>query len=335
MVSTKSVGNQYGLHNADTTIRARFIDYGATVTNLWCVDRHGQVGDVLLGCPTPQDYVKPHPHFNCLIGRYANRMTNAQFSLDGVQHQLEANIPPHQLHGGKQGFANRLWIGRRNGNTVQFELTSVDGDAGFPGEVKVVAIYTLEGHTLRLDMSATTTKPTPISLTAHHYFNLSTKQSSHIGDHELMINANKYLPVSNQLTQLGRIEDVLDTPFDFRSGTDLASRLQASHPQVQLADGIDHTFVIHGTGFREAATVYHRPSGRKLTVHTDQPAMQLYTCNTLDAAGKDGVRYAKHQGLCLETQQFPDAPNHRHYPSAILRPGEVWRGSTAYTFEVE
>ncbi len=329
------IGSRYELSDADSGTRVQLIDYGATVTNIWCVDRSGNIGDVLLGCPSPEDHVKPHPHFNCIVGRYANRITNAQFELDGVLYELEANIPPHQLHGGSRGFANRLWSGTQEKNSVMFELTSADGEAGFPGELSVSATYTLSGHVLRLEMEATTSKPTPISLTAHHYFNLSARQGTYVGDHEISINADHYLPVSDNLTQLGQVESVTNTPFDLRQQIPLKKRLHAQHPQIALADGFDHTFAINGTGLRDAAQVYEPDSGRYCTVRTDQPGVQLYTCNTLYAHGKNGVLYGKHQGLCLETQQFPDAPNHANYPSAILRPNEVWRGVTEYEFGVK
>ena len=329
------IGNRYELSDAESGIRVQLIDYGATVTNIWCADRDGSVGDVLLGCPSPEDHDKPHPHFNCIVGRYANRITDAQFELDGIRYQLEANIPPHQLHGGSRGFANRLWSGVQDGNSVKFELVSSDGDAGFPGEANVSAVYTLNGRVLRLELAATTTKPTPISLTAHHYFNLSSEHGTYVGDHEISINADHYLPVSAGLTQLGRIEEVTNTPFDLRNRTPLRERLHEKHSQIRLADGFDHTFALNGTGLRDAATVIHPATGRYCTVRTNQPGVQLYTCNTLDARGKNGVRYGKHQGLCLETQQFPDAPNHASYPDAILRPGDIWQGVTEYEFGVE
>ena len=328
------IGNSYELHDDASGVRVHLIDYGATVTNIWCADREGNVGDVLLGCPTPEDHANPHPHFNCIVGRYANRITNAQFKLDGVLYQLDANIPPHQLHGGRKGFANRLWSGTEEEDSVRFELISPDGDSGFPGEVKVSAIYTLKGPVLRLELLATASKSTPISLTAHHYFNLSARHGTYVGDHEISINADQYLPVSSELTQLGRIDDVTNTPFDLRRRTPLRDRLHDSHPQIELAGGFDHTFVLNESGLRNAAHVYDPSSGRHCEVRTDQPGVQLYTCNTLNAPGKNDVHYGTHQGLCLETQQFPDAPNHANYPRAILRPGEVWRAVTEYEFSV-
>lgn len=328
------IGRRFELFDAGSGVRVHLIEYGATVTNIWCADREGTIGDVLLGCPTPDDHAKPHPHFNCIVGRYANRITNAQFELDGVLYRLDANIAPHQLHGGRRGFANRLWSGNQDGNSVNFELKSQDGDAGFPGEVVVFATYTLNDRVLRLDLSATTSKATPISLTAHHYFNLSAEQGSYIGDHEISIKADRYLPVSSELTQLGRIDDVKNTPFDLRRRLPLKERLHEEHQQIELAGGFDHTFVLNDTGLRVAANVYDPGSGRYCTIRTDQPGVQLYTCNTLDAQGKNGVHYRKHQGLCLETQQFPDAPNHAIYPDAVLRPDEDWKAVTTYEFGV-
>lgn len=329
-----TLGNQYELSDDRSDIRVRLVDYGATVTSIECKDKHGKIEDLLLGCPSPEDHLKPHPHFNCIVGRYSNRITNAQFTLDGQVYRLDANIPPHQLHGGRRGFANRLWKGRQLGNRVSFELISADGDAGFPGELQVVAEYQLEGSVLRLHMRAETDKPTPISLTAHHYFNLSGIQGSSLTDHSVAINADHYLPVSNNLTQLGRIAQVDDSPFDLRFLTPIQDRLSDSHPQIQLAGGFDHTLVLNANRMEKACEVVHSPSGRTLSIRTDQPGVQLYTCNTLDAEGKNGVRYGKHQGLCLETQQFPDAPNHCNYPNAILRPGQIWEATTEYEFDV-
>ena len=330
-----SIGKEFNLVDPSSATRARLIEYGATVTNIWCADRNGDEGDVLLGCRSPGDHAKPHPHFNCIVGRYANRITNAQFELNGTLYQLEANIPPHQLHGGSRGFANQLWKGTQTDNEVVFELGSKHGDAGFPGDLFVQATYTLANRVLKLELRAISNHATPICLTAHHYFNLSTKQGSHIGDHLISINADNYLPVSDDLTQLGQIESVKNSPFDLRDQIRLGDRLSDSHHQIQLADGFDHTFTLNGDGLREAARVIDPVSGRTLEIRTDQPGVQLYTCNTLAALGKNGVHYGKHQGLCLETQQFPDAPNHPNYPNAILQAGETWRAVTEYEFGVE
>ena len=313
-------------------LRAELIELGGIVTRIETPDREGRWANVLLGCPRIADYLGFHPHFNCLVGRYANRMTNAQFTLDGETRKLDANVPPHHLHGGREGFATRIWQGRIDGEAVVLELRSPDGDGGYPGALHVEARYGFENARVTLDIAATTDAPTPVSITSHHYYNLS----GHIGSvaaHDIAIHADAFLPVSEALTQLGEIRPVDGTPFDLRRPTRLADAMAKPDAQMLLAGGgFDHTFVVAGDGARPAATVRHSATGRTLTVATDQPGMQLYTCNTLHEAGKHGRRYPKFGGLCLETQQFPDAPNHPNYPNAILRPGSTFRAHTEFAF---
>lgn len=317
-------------------LRVTIIEHGGTVTSIEAPDRNGTFANVLLGCPTLDGYLRRHPHFNCLVGRYANRIANARFQLDGRTCELDANIPPHQLHGGPRGFGVRHWEGAAEGDAVALRLTSEDGDGGYPGTLRVAARYRLVGNRLTLDFEAATDAPTPVSLTSHGYFNLSGARGSTVLDHEVAIAASQYLPVSEELLQMGEMRDVIDSPFDLRGGAVLGERLAANHPQLARAGGFDHTFVIDGEGTREAAHVSHPASGRTLTVSTDQPGVQLYTGNTLDQFDADGVPHMRHGALCLETQQFPDAPNHAEYlrrcPQAILRPGEVWQASTVFAF---
>lgn len=321
-------------YRVDTgSLRAELIELGGIVTRLEVPDRNGAFGDILLGCPEVAGYTGPHPHFNCLVGRYANRMANARFPLDGVIHELDANIPPHHLHGGRDGFGLRRWEGEVDGDAVVFRLVSASGDAGYPGTLAVQAQYRFAGPRIALEITATTDAPTPVSLTSHHYYNLSGVQGSTIKDHEVTIHAAAFLPVSEDLTQLGVVRPVFGTPFDLRLPTALGQAMAADDRQISLAgDGFDHTFVVAGRGLRPAAVVRHPPSGRVLLVATDQPGIQFYTGNTLSAHGKHGRRYPAHGGLCLETQQFPDAPNHPNYPSAILRPGRRFRARTTFTF---
>lgn len=323
-------------YRVDTgSLRAELIELGGTVTRLEVPDRDGNFADVLLGCPTIADYAGTHPHFNCLVGRYANRMTNATFTLDGVAHELDPNIPPHHLHGGRGGFGTRRWAGAVEGDEIVFRLKSTAGDGGYPGTLLAEARYLFSASTLTLEIAATTDAPTPVSLTSHHYYNLSGVQGSTIEDHEVSIHAAAYLPISEDLTQLGVVQPVFGTPFDLRRPTILGDAMAADDPQIRLAgDGFDHTFVIADRGLRRTADVRHAASGRTLLVTTDQPGVQLYTGNTLSACGKHGRRYPVHGALCLETQQFPDAPNHPNYPSAILRPGERFRARTAFEFSV-
>ena len=313
-------------------LRAELIELGGIVTRIDVPDRHGRWANVLLGCPTVEDYLGPHPHFNCLVGRYANRMTNARFPLDGKTWRLDANIPPHHLHGGSAGFGTRLWDGRVDGDAVVFSLVSPHGEGGYPGTLQVQARYRFDAARIALDIQASTDAPTPVSLTSHHYYNLSGRIGT-IADHEIAIHADSFLPVSEQLTQLGEIRAVDGTPFDLRQPTRIGDAMAKPDAQMRLArGGFDHTFVLAGRGLRPAATVRHPASGRVLAVSTDQPGMQFYTCNTLHEAGEHGARYPQFGGLCLETQQFPDAPNHPGYPNAILRPGETFRARTVFAF---
>ena len=320
-------------------LRAELIELGGIVTRLEVPDRHGAFGNVLLGCPTIADYLDFHPHFNCLVGRYANRIANARFTLDGATCSLDANIPPHHLHGGRDGFGTRVWQGEADANGVLFRLSDPAGAGGYPGNLLVQARYRFEGSQVSLELTAQADAPTPVSLTSHHYYNLSAVPGTTVADHEIRVHANAYLPISEALTQLGEIRAVGDTPFDLRRGAMLGEAMAATDPQLRVAGGFDHSFVFDGptpaNGLRRVAVVRHPASGRSLTIHTDQPAMQLYTGNTLHQAGKHGRRYPAHGGLCLETQQFPDAPNHANYPNAILRPGERFRARTTFAFSVD
>ena len=324
-------------YRVDTdSLRAELIELGGTVTRLEVPDRDGTFGDVLLGCPTIADYTDPHPHFNCLVGRYANRMADARFTLDGVTHDLDANIPPHHLHGGRDGFGTRRWTGAVDDDEIVFRLTSSAGDGGYPGTLVAEARYRFAGSSMSLDVTATADAPTPVSLTSHHYYNLSGMHGSTIMDHEVSINAAAYLPVSEDLTQLGIVQPVFGTPFDLRRPVTIGDAMATHDRQIQLAgNGFDHSFVIAGSGLRRAAEVRHPASGRALVVVTDQPSVQLYTGNSLYGRGKHGHPYPVHGGLCLETQQFPDAPNHPNYPNAILHPGERFRARTEFEFSVK
>ena len=324
-------------------LRAELIELGGIVTKLAVPDRHGTFGNVLLGCPTIADYLHPHPHFNCLVGRYANRMTNARFALDGTTYCLDANVPPHHLHGGRDGFGTRVWQGEAGDDQVLFSLASPAGDSGYPGNLFVEAKYRFAGAQVTLEITAQTDAPTPVSLTSHHYYNLSAMPATTVADHHVCIQADAFLPVSAALTQLGQIRPVAATPFDLRQSTPLADAMAREDEQLCLAGGFDHSFVLPvladstasaQADLRPAAVVRHPASGRTLSIQTDQPAVQFYTGNTLHEAGEHGRRFPKHGGLCLETQQFPDAPNHSNYPDAILRPGRRFRARTIFTFSV-
>ena len=313
-------------------LTAEVIELGGIVTRIEVPDRAGDFANVLLGCPAVADYLGPHPHFNCLVGRYANRMTDARFELDGVAYQLDANLPPHHLHGGHAGFGLRRWTGTPLDDGVSLKLESPDGDAGYPGNLTVEARYRFTGSNISLEFHATTDAPTPVSLSSHHYYNLSGVAGTTIDDHEVVIDADEFLPVSAALTQLGEIRSVSGTPFDLRRPVVLRDAFRAPDAQMRLADGgFDHTFALK-PGFQRAAAVRHADSGRTLTVTTDQPGVQFYTANTLHTAGRHGRRYPQRGAFCLETQRFPDAPNHEGYPNAIVRPGRPFTARTEFSF---
>lgn len=315
-------------------LRAEVIELGGILTVVEVPERSGAFGDVLQGCPRIADYLGFHPHFNCLVGRYANRITNARFSLDGTTHWLDANVPPHHLHGGRSGFATRMWTGEVDGDEIVLRLVSADGDGGYPGELQVEARYRFRDNEVALDLRAETDAPTPVSLTSHHYYNLSAQPGTTVADHEITVDAAAYLPVSEALTQLGERRCVAGTPFDLREGARLGDRLAAPDAQMRLAGGFDHTFVLGAaSGMRRAAVLRHPASGRVLTVATNQPGVQLYTGNTLHQASRWGHR--RHGAVCLETQQFPDAPNHTNYPDAIVRPGQRFHARTTFVFTVD
>ena len=315
-------------------LRAELLELGGIVTKLAVPDRCGRFGNVLIGCPRIADYLGFHPHFNCLVGRYANRMTNARFPLDGVLHELDANVPPHHLHGGRNGFGARVWAGEVAGDAVALRLVSPHGDAGYPGKLTVEARYRFRDNEIALDLCAETDAPTPVSLTSHHYYNLSAAVGATVADHEITVDADAFLPVSEALTQLGERRSVRGTPFDFRSGARLGERLAAPDAQTRLAGGFDHTFALRAPStFRRAAVLRHPASGRVLQVATNQPGLQLYTGNTLHQASRWG--HPRHGAVCLETQQFPDAPNQPTYPDAILRPGQAFHARTTFVFSVD
>ena len=243
-------------------------------------------------------------------------------------------IEPFQAHPEFLGFGLRRWTGVVDDDTVVLRLQSPDGDAGYPGNLSVEARYRFVGADISLTFEAVTDSPTPVSLSSHHYYNLSGRPGTTVEDHEACIDADAFLPVSDALTQLGETRAVTGTPFDLRRPTLLGNAFAAPDDQMRLADGgFDHTFVLRG-GFGHGAYVRHPESGRTLTIATDQPGVQFYTANTLHTAGRYGRRYPRYGGFCLETQQYPDAPNHAGYPNAIARPGRPFTARTVFSFSV-
>jgi aldose 1-epimerase len=322
-------------------VEVKAITYGGIITSWKVPDRRGQMADIVLGYDDPAAYIRNNaPYFGAIVGRYGNRIAKARFTLDGRAHTLAANDGANHLHGGRQGFDKVLWQGEalrgRDGAGVAFSRTSKDGEEGYPGTLRVRVTYTLtDRNELVVAYQATTDKPTPVNLTQHTYFNLAGQGTGDILGHELRINADRYTPVDATLIPTGELAPVDKTPFDFRKPTAIGARINSDHPQVQYGRGYDHNWVLArtGAGLSLAAEVYDPASGRTLQVATTEPGIQFYTGNFLDGTitGKDGRVYRHRHGFCLETQHFPDSPNHPTFPSTTLRPGETYRSRTVFT----
>ncbi|HZQ90465.1 MAG TPA: aldose epimerase family protein [Terriglobales bacterium] len=276
-----------------------------------------------------------NPHFGSLIGRYANRIAGGRFSLNGAGYRIPTNNNGNALHGGPLGFDKLVWKAKRIGNGVELEHTSPDGDQGFPGTLTAVVRYTLSGGALKIEYGATTAKPTVVNLSNHSYFNLSGGASADVLGHELTIHAARFTPVNATLIPTGELRPVAGTPFDFRQARRVGERIDEKDSQIEAGRGYDHNFVLDSPGkLRVVAELYEPGSGRVLTVSTTEPGVQFYTGNYLNgsAIGKGGRSYGRRAGLCLETQHFPDSPNHPDFPSTVLNPGERFHSVTIFAF---
>jgi aldose 1-epimerase len=302
-------------------------------------DRDGKLADVVLGFDTLAGYLGTHPYFGALIGRYGNRIANGKFTLGGETYTLATNNGPNALHGGIKGFDKVLWTAEpaAGGASLVLRYVSQDGEEGYPGTLSTKVSYTLgDDNALRIDYEATTDKPTVVNLTSHSYFNLKDGGASPILDHEIMIAASRYTPVDATLIPAGEIAPVEATPFDFRTATAIGARIEADDEQIKFGLGYDHNFALDrtGDGLVLAARVYEPTTGREMEVHSTEPGVQFYTGNFLDGSvvGKGGVAYQKRAAFCLETQHFPDSPNHPDFPSTVLEPGQTYRSTTVYKF---
>jgi aldose 1-epimerase len=314
-------------------LAVRLLDLGATVQSLRVPSAEGPL-EVVLGHDDVAGYLAPGGGFHgAVVGRYANRIAGSRFTLDGTVHTLAANEGPTCLHGGPAGFHRRRWtVSGHTDDTVIFELVSPDGDQGFPGELWARARYSVGDAGVLLELSAECDRPTVVSLTNHSYFNLGGVGAGTVDDHLLTVDADRYLPVDDRSIPLGYAADVAGTPFDLRVPARLGRRIRQPHPQLVQAKGFDHAYLVNGEGLRRAARLEHPASGRYLEVHTDQPSLQVYTGNALDgsAAGFGGVPLRQGDGIALETQRPPDAPNQPQLGSAVLRPGEQYQASTLW-----
>ena len=327
-------------------IEAAVITYGGIVQSLRVPDRDGNLANVVLGFATLEEYVayNGEPFFGAITGRYANRICGGEFSIDGVTYHVPVNNGPNSLHGGLQGFDKQLWEGEpideEGAAGVRLTRTSPDGEEGYPGSLEVEVSYRLtEANDFQIDYRATTDRATVINLTNHSYFNLAGEGSGTIYDHELTLNASHYTPVDETLIPTGEIAAVEGTPFDFRAGQPIGTRIREGHEQLRFGQGYDHNFVLARPDPDDGSLVLcarvHEPvSGRTLAIHTTEPGIQLYTGNFLTGAlvGTSGRAYRQADGLALETQHYPDSPNHPHFPSTKLRPGEEYRSTTVWKF---
>jgi len=332
----------YTLTNAHG-VEVRAMNYGGIILSIRVPDRKGQFADVVLGHETLEGYKPNPPYLGVIVGRYANRIANGSFTLDGKTYNLPKNDGPNTLHGGTQKTFNQVvWDAEalKGANGVAFSYLSKDGDDGFPGNLKVKVTYVLtDSNELEVEYEATTDKATPINLSQHSYFNLAGEGTSDILDHEVMINADRFTPVDKNLIPTGELRPVKGTPFDFTTSTKVGARINDNNEQLVLGHGYDHNWILNrkGPGLSLAARVYEPTSGRVLEVSTTQPGVQFYTGNFLDGSvtGKQGHVYKRRYGLCLETQHFPDSPNHPDFPSSILKPGEKFHEKTVFKFSAK
>lgn len=321
-------------------LRVQVIDYGAIVTAIEVPDRQGRAANVVLALDTVEGYETVSPHFGAIAGRYANRIAGGRFTLDGQTYRLPINEPPNTMHGGPAGFAKRLWrVTAADATRLALTRRSPDGEEGFPGTLDVEVRYSLPAPgTLRIDYRAATDRPTVLNLTNHSYFNLAGEGSGDVMDHEVRIFAEGYAPTDATQIPTGAIAPVAGTPLDFREPVRLGARIRQGHPQIVTAKGYDHAFALDGPAgtLRPAASCRCPASGRRLDIATTEPALQLYSGNNLDGTlvGPSGRTYRSGDGVCFETQAFPDAPNHPGFPSTVLRPGEVFTSTTTYRFSV-
>ena len=319
-------------------------NYGGTVTSLRVADREGRLDDIVLGFDGVDEYLGPHPYFGGIIGRYANRIAEGRFELEGREHVLVCNDGRNHLHGGALGYHRVFWKATprsaAGGSSLVLTRTSEDGEEGYPGALACEVVYTLtDANEFRIDYTARTDQPTIVNLTHHSYFNLAGRQCGHVLDHELFIDADAFLPVDEDLIPTGESRPVIRTPFDFREPRPIGQRINTTDPQLAWGKGYDHNFCLnrHGSdpsAARLAARLTEPRTGRVMEILTTEPGLQVYAGGALDGSfvGKGGRVYGRHAGLCLEPQHFPDSPNQRVFPSARLDPGQVYRSTTIHRF---
>jgi len=337
-------GRQVNLYTLEssTGMIAKITDLGGSVTTLYVPDAGGHLADVVLGFNSVEDYYTSN--MGAIVGRYANRIGGARFTLDGTEYTLARNNGENSIHGGNKGFDDVLWdatpVESEDGPSLQLNYLSKDGEEGYPGNLSVKVVYTLtKENALRIEYTATTDKPTVLNLTNHSYFNLSGEGKGSILDQEIMMNANQFLAVSQDLVPTGQILDVKGTPMDFTTLKPIGADIDAPYRQLQYGEGYDHCWVLNKPvgEMGLAAKVVDPNSGRVMEVYTTEPGVQFYTGNHLDGSlvGKSGAAYVKRSGFCLEVEHYPDSPNHPNFPSTVLRPGDEYTQTTLYKFSTQ
>ncbi|MBC8152348.1 MAG: galactose mutarotase [Bacteroidetes bacterium] len=331
----------FTLRNA-AGMTVKITNYGGYIVSCETPDKQGTPGEVVLGLPAFADYLKGTPSLGPIIGRFGNRIAGGKFSLDGNQYTLATNTSGNHIHGGRIGFDKKLWTAIPVDGAepaLKLKYTSPDGEEGYPGTLAVEVVYTLQKNNgLRIDYQATTDKATVVNLTNHAYFNL-TSMKRDILNHNLMIRADRFLPTDKAQIPTGELKSVAGTAFDFTESTAIGARINdTTDVQIRHGRGYDHCWVFTDSSesLRLGATVYEPESGRLLEMYTTEPAVQVYTANNLNGTfrSKEGIAYTRRFGLCLETQHFPDSPNHPNFPTTTLRPGATYKSTTVYKFSV-
>jgi len=321
-------------------LTAQITNYGGRVVSLWVPDKDGNFEDIVLGYETIDGYLQSNEiYFGALIGRYGNRIANGKFTLNDSTYTLAQNNDNNHLHGGKKGFNNVVWDAHQPSDSeLKLKYLSIDGDEGYPGNLNVTVVYKLtDNNELEINYIATTDKATPVNLTHHSFFNLQGAGKGSINNHVLQINAAYYTPIKTGVIPSGSLEKVEGTPFDFTKPTLIGEQVNVNNEQIKYGFGYDHNFVLDGLGLKTAAVVVEPNSGRKMEVITDEPGLQFYGGNFLDGKdiGKKQLPYDYRSAFCLETQHFPDSPNHEDFPSTILNKGENYTSTCIYKFSIE
>ena len=322
-------------------VEAKITNLGGIVVSLKVPDRNGKFDDVVLGFNDLDSYLKGHPYFGAIIGRYGNRIAKGRFTLNGVEYKLAVNNGENHLHGGIKAFDKVVWTGRESttkaGPSVVLTYLSKDGEEGYPGNLNVTVVYTLTNNNeLKIEYSATTDKDTVTNLTHHSYFNLAGEGNGDILNHRVQINATRFVPTDAGSIPTGELRRVAGTPFDFLKLTAIGARINQDEEQLKLGNGYDHTWIINGRPgtLRLAAQAFEPTSGRRMQVWTTEPGMQFYTGNFLDGTltGKSGKIYQRRYGFCFETQHYPDSPNQPTFPTTTLKKGATYKSTTIYRF---